>query len=100
LQPAKLISSAELTHQDENDVIHVRLQNPSSTLAFMVHLRVAKNQSGEDVVPIFWDDNYISLLPGEKRELSAEFAHKESSGGTPVLLLDGWNLAETRVAMH
>ncbi|HLM82088.1 MAG TPA: hypothetical protein VK302_15905, partial [Terriglobales bacterium] len=46
-------------------VVHAFVENPSSSLAFMVHLRVARTSDAEDVVPIFWDDNYFPLLPGE-----------------------------------
>ncbi len=61
----------------------------------MVHLRVAEGSSGEDVVPIFWEDNYVSLMPGEKRELSARFESDKSNGGL-VLAVDGWNVAASR----
>jgi exo-1,4-beta-D-glucosaminidase len=75
----------------------VTVTNPSSTVAFMVHLRLTRGLGGEDLTPIFWDDNYFSLLPGEKKTVKAKF---EPSGGAPeapkpVLVLDGWNVAST-----
>ena len=73
-------------------MVHAFVENPSSSLAFMVHLRVAKGSSGEDVVPIFWDDNYVSLMPGEKRELSARFESGKNNGEGLVLIVDGWNV--------
>lgn len=59
----------------------------------MVHLRVTTSAEGEDVVPIFWDDNYISLLPGEKRELTARFNAGKLSGKQGGLYIDGWNVS-------
>jgi exo-1,4-beta-D-glucosaminidase len=58
----------------------------------MVHLRVARTSDAEDVVPIFWDDNYFSLLPGEKRQLSARFESAQDNDGDLMLAVDGWNV--------
>ncbi len=54
--------------QDENGkgIVTVQVKNPSASVAFQVHLRVTKDKDGDDLVPIFWDDNYFSLLPGEE----------------------------------
>ncbi len=39
----------------------------SGAVAFQVRLRLANKKDDLDVVPVFWDDNYFSLLPGEER---------------------------------
>jgi len=31
---------------------------------------------GDDLVPIFWDDNYFSLLPGEEKTVVASFLNQ------------------------
>ena len=71
-------------------LVHVTVQNPTKSLAFLVHLRLAKG--GEDVVPIFWDDNYFSLLPGEEREITGRY-EVAAGGKEPELEVDGWNVA-------
>jgi exo-1,4-beta-D-glucosaminidase len=53
---------------------------------------VAKGSSGEDAAPIFWDDNYVSLMPREKREFSARFESDKNHGDGLVLTIDGWNV--------
>jgi hypothetical protein len=47
------------------------------------------------VLPVFWSDNYFSLLPKEKRVLKAEFNAEDLKGETPVLAIDGWNIEHT-----
>jgi len=79
-----------------DSVVHAVVENPSSAVAFMVHLRLAQSGSDQDVVPIFWDDNYVSLLPGEKRELTARFDSGNNAPDTVVLIVDGWNVAPAR----
>ena len=59
----------------------------------MVHLRLTKGKDGDDVVPIFWDDNYFSLLPGESRTLTGSYDLGALDGKEPVLTVDGWNVA-------
>ena len=72
----------------------VELENPSSDLAFQIDLRVTRDRSGETVLPIFLDDNYISLLPGEKREITGTFADEDLQGERPVLKVRGWKIKE------
>jgi exo-1,4-beta-D-glucosaminidase len=91
LRPVNLSVRATLSQQGKEEVVHAIVQNPSSSLAFMVHLRLANLKNGEDIVPIFWDENYFSLLPGEKREVSARFNRSPSAGANAVLTVDGWN---------
>src|SRR6266478_2685887 len=72
--------------------VRVSVRNPSGGIAFMVHLRVTKGKGGEDVTPIFWADNYFSLLPGEVREISASYDPADLNGNAAVLEVDGYNL--------
>jgi exo-1,4-beta-D-glucosaminidase len=72
--------------------ITVKLKNPSASVAFQVHLRVTKGKDGDDVVPIFWGDNYFSLLPGEEKSVDAAYDLSDAEGKPPVLELDGYNV--------
>ena len=101
LPSVKLSVSASISTRNGERVVRAVVQNPSSSLAFMVHLRAVKSGNGEDIVPIFWDENYFSLLPGEKREVSAHFAASAIAGADPVLVVDGWNVVSrsTKLAL-
>ena len=74
-------------------IVTVKVKNPSSSVAFQVHLRITKGKDGDDLVPIFWDDNYFSLLPGEKKSVSATYDLTDAEDKSPVLELDGYNIA-------
>lgn len=73
----------------ENQKVTAKLDNISNHIAFFIELRVSGKKSGETILPIFWDDNYISLLPGESRNIEAVFA---ATNDEPVLTINGWNL--------
>ncbi len=69
----------------------VMVKNPSSSLAFMVRFKVTR-PGGEEILPVYWNDNYISLMPGEERELTAGYSVQDQGGATPGLTVEGWNV--------
>jgi len=75
-------------------VTQVTVENPTSKLAFMVHLMITKGQGGDEVLPILWEDNYFTLFPGEKRDLAARYSVESLGGAAPVVVVDGWNVTQ------
>jgi exo-1,4-beta-D-glucosaminidase len=92
LPPVRLKTGYRFGKEGPRDVIAVELENPTSSVAFMVELRLVKDKSGEAVLPVFWEDNYFSVLPGEKRALRGSFAAEDLGGEKPVLKISGWNV--------
>jgi exo-1,4-beta-D-glucosaminidase len=90
--PKVKLSVNERTEQSGPDsVTRVTLENPSKTLAFFVHLKVTRGK-GEEVLPVLWQDNYVSLLPGERREVSATYRTSDLEGTKPTVEVTGWNV--------
>ncbi|MGY3695093.1 hypothetical protein ACVIGA_005173 [Bradyrhizobium sp. USDA 3240] len=73
LPKVQLTATAQLRRQKDGDFVQVRLKNASAALAFHVHLAVEDGKLTEEILPAFWDDNYISMLPGEERTIGARF---------------------------
>ncbi|MGC2326191.1 MAG: glycoside hydrolase family 2 protein, partial [Candidatus Sulfotelmatobacter sp.] len=92
LAKVKLKVSERSEHKGEDEVTRVTLENPSKSLAFFVRLKVDKGEKGEEILPVVWEDNYISLLPGEKREVSATYRASELGAAKPVVEVSGWNV--------
>lgn len=86
----KVIDRTE--RKGEESVTRVTVENPSKSLAFFVRLKVDKGVNREEILPVIWEDNYISLLPGEKRELTATYRTSELGGEKPVVEVSGWNV--------
>ncbi|HXN53361.1 MAG TPA: glycoside hydrolase family 2 TIM barrel-domain containing protein [Candidatus Acidoferrum sp.] len=78
--------------------VRVSVRNPSGSIAFMVHLRVTKGKGGEGLTPIFWSDNYFSLLPGEQKEVSAGYDPSDLDSKAPVIEVDGYNVVASTIA--
>jgi len=68
------------------------VENPSKSVAFFVRLKVTKGKGGGEILPVVWQDNYISLLPGEKREISASYRTADLAGAAPQVEVQGWNV--------
>ena len=76
----------------EESVTHVTVENPSKALAFFVRLKVDKGAGGEEILPVIWQDNYFSLLPGEQRVLTASYRSSSLGNAKPVVEVSGWNV--------
>ena len=75
-------------------VYMVDLANSGTVAAFFVRLKVMRALDGVTVMPVFMDDNYIVLLPGEKKSIEVDVTGlDEDDRNTPLLLhLEGFNL--------
>jgi exo-1,4-beta-D-glucosaminidase len=71
----------------------VTIQNTGSGIAFFIRVRLTRGAGGSSVAPVFWDDNYISLAPGETREIRASYAVADLQGQSPMVEVRGWNIA-------
>jgi exo-1,4-beta-D-glucosaminidase len=97
LPKASVKASVEFQEMNNESVAHVTVENSGTGLAFLVRLRVLKGRDGAEVLPVFFDDNYLSLLPGEKREITVHVRLSDLDGAKPVLAVDGFNLAEATI---
>ena len=70
------------------------VENTGRALAFQVRLKIVDAGSGEEFLPVFWDDNYLALMPGEARDIPVEYAAKSA---TPALQAEAWNAPKTGV---
>ena len=81
------------TIEAKDSTIHtVTLINTGKTVAFFVHLRALKGKDGDDILPLIFSDNYISLAPGEKRMIKCTYATRNAQNIKPYFITSAWNL--------
>ena len=78
----------------------VHISNPTTNVALMIRLEVIRARTGERVLPVYYEDNYFSLLPGESRTISIQFAAVDLAGEKPKLAVEGWNVAPEEISIH
>ena len=88
----KLQAQATVEPCGDDRLVHVRLANPTGRSP-LVQVALTRGRGGEEILPVFWEDNYFSLLPGETRAVTARFARRDLGGKEPVLEVGGWNIA-------
>jgi len=86
LPKAQVKTTTRFESGPKSGLCEVTLKNESDHLAFFIEVQL--NRNGEPILPILWEDNYISLLPHETRTLRARYA----KGIAPSLHIQGWNL--------
>jgi exo-1,4-beta-D-glucosaminidase len=99
LSPVKLSASGHVSRQGTTEEARVVVRNPSSKLAFFIHLKMTRERDGEEVLPVLWEDNYFELMPGESRELTVSYQSKELNGSRPFLNVEGWNIVPDKQAL-
>ncbi len=91
LPKVKVTVSSRTENKGHQAITRVTLENPSKSVAFFVRLKVNKGKGGEEILPVVWQDNYVSLLPGEKREITAMYRITDLGGAKAEVEVKGWN---------
>ena len=90
LPPAKVTARAEIETTPNGRELRLHLDNASAVLAFQISA-AARTPSGGLIAPVFWSDNWIELLPGESRTLTATLP--ETAPADFIVQIEGWNIA-------
>jgi exo-1,4-beta-D-glucosaminidase len=89
LPPGKINFKYHTEITGEYAKITATLHNAGEAIAFFIELKASKKKSGETILPVFWEDNYVSLLPGETRAIEATFP---AVNDQVVLTINGFDL--------
>ncbi|HVU47366.1 MAG TPA: glycoside hydrolase family 2 TIM barrel-domain containing protein, partial [Terracidiphilus sp.] len=90
LSTVTLIAQVKRADANGTRTLTVTLRNPSTSIALMAHLQL-RRKSGERVLPAFYSDNYISLVPNETRTITIQAAVSDFDGEDALIVVDGWN---------
>ena len=83
----------DFSYAIQNDLqFSVDLYNPSDKIAFFLELTLCNKANKEAITPVFWDDNYISLLPGERRSIEGYSDAANVELDSMEIILKGSNL--------
>lgn len=92
--PGTDVSARVLDNSLENGDRHLRLsvRNDGSAPALHVWVDLIRSALGDQILPAYWSDNAITLMPGEERELTVTCRDNGSEGPAPRLFIDGFNV--------
>jgi exo-1,4-beta-D-glucosaminidase len=79
--------------------------SPTSTVSFFLRADVrrgngaGKQMAGDnEVLPVFWSSNDVTLWPGESQTLTASYRRSALHGAVPVISVSGWNVPAADIA--
>jgi exo-1,4-beta-D-glucosaminidase len=84
--------SGTLSQHDHDSIARITLKNPTNHIAFFVRVEVTKGNDGEEILPIVYDDNYVTVFPHESLAITATF--RPEVGLAPELRVEGLNVAK------
>lgn len=100
LQGLKSVGLNAKVIKRNSNVIELLLANPSQNnpVSFFNRISVIDSQSGERVLPVFYSDNYVSLLPGTEDSIIIDLGAIEKNSGLAVKI-QGWNTKTLEVKL-
>jgi hypothetical protein len=92
LPKASLGAMTRVEKQGNRWILKTDVTNISKYPALMVHLKAVRSKSGDRILPVLYSDNYISLMPGEKKTIRIQIEDADTRGESPRIVLEGFNV--------
>ena len=76
----------------------VALENTGSAVAVAAKLTLLRTSDGERILPAYYSDNYVSLMPGEKRVVDISYPAAQAAAAT--VAIRGWNVVPAKLEVQ
>ena len=95
---ASISLAAKSARAGDEVQVRVELRNTGSVASLENKLTILNANDGSRILPAYYSDNYLSLLPGESREIEIDYP-ADAAASAPQISLRGWNVAPQTVAV-
>ena len=92
MRQVPLTLSARQTMADGENHVTVRLRNSTPHIAFFERAEITSTRGGNEILPIEYDDNYVTVFPGEVVEIRGKV--RQAAGTGAWVKLAGYNTPE------
>jgi len=92
LPVTEIESSTQVRKTGKNWILTTRLNNTTEHPVLMVRLKVIGKKSRERILPVFYSDNYVSLMPAEEKVITMKLKDTDTGGEKPDVEISGFNL--------
>ena len=93
LPKVDLKTSVRTRGDKRNIYLEVSLVNETPNIALMTHLQVQGKRSKKRILPVFYSDNYVSLVPKETKRIIIVIPKSSLKNDDPIVMVDGWNIS-------
>ena len=88
LKDVKLKMDYDVKETEYEYIFKVKVKNLTKKLSFMNRLALVKKDNMEEVLPTIWNDNFITLFPGESRIVEARVSKKDVKDSEITIVID------------
>ena len=74
------------------------INDPGNPVAFFNRLSLINSSDKQRLLPVYYSDNYISILPGERQTIILEY--KPQKKVIPLVHIEGWNVPEQTIKIQ
>ena len=92
LPKARVRATTNAERREDRWLLSTELENTSKTPALMTRLKAVRERSGDRILPAIYSDNYVALMPGERRTITIEINHADTRGEKPRIMVGGFNI--------
>jgi hypothetical protein len=85
LPKVKLNQDLDIKETDQEYKITLNLNNRTKQLSFFNHLILRNPITHQEVLPVFWSDNFVTLFPDEVKIITAVVAKADMNGQRPIV---------------
>ena len=89
----ELKNNTSIGKSGKNWELKTTLNNTSKSPVLMIRLKVVGKNSGERILPVFYSDNYVALMPGEKKVITMLLKDEDTRGEKPAVVISGFNVS-------
>lgn len=100
LKRVNLNGNAKILKKGKNNQVVLELENLDEEIAFFIRLKIIYPEKGELVLPVFYEENYFTILPGKSRKVTIELPLKLNWEKKPEIELEGWNISGMKIPIR
>jgi hypothetical protein len=92
LPKVEVEAATKIARQGSRWAMVTELRNTSTQPALMVRVKAVREKSGDRILPAIYSDNYVALMPGERRTIRTELEDADTRGERPRIMVEGFNV--------
>jgi hypothetical protein len=99
LPPTLLKATASSGNDGDMVRVKIQLTNPATVVSLANKLTLIDAKDKSRILPAYFSDNYVSLLPGETREIEVEYPVSAGKGSAEIAIR-GWNTTPQAIPVN
>jgi hypothetical protein len=92
LPKAKVEAATQVGREGRRWRLTTELHNASDSPALMVKVKAVRETTGDRILPVLYSDNYVALMPGERRTITTDLDDADTRGEKPRIVVEGFNV--------